>query len=142
MNKDYLNVSGNPFDPAALKAELARRGMNLKEASEAIGRAHNFLASACNAKRISKPTIIAIESLFNISPESYLIIPEQLREQEAPVRVSPFSEDQFIEELKRTRGGIVQLQGAIEDLHYTLRTIAADVAELKEAWTEEEGGEE
>ena len=112
--------------PEKLKAEIKKRGLDMKEVSVEIGRSFNYLSSCCHAGDINQQSVLLLDKLFNIPKETYLKIESE--EQASP---NLFNADDIVEELKILRGVCVGLSEVVDGLSYTLNVIAKDLKLIK-----------
>lgn len=64
------------IDPEKLRAELTKRGLGLKEASEEMGRSRSYMGNCIALRSMPVPAAKMLEMLYNISAES--IMPDQI----------------------------------------------------------------
>lgn len=64
------------IDSAKLKAEFAKRGLSMTDASRGIGLSSNYFAcTTCKRNKISIIAANALKNEYNIDPESYAVEP-------------------------------------------------------------------
>lgn len=82
----------------ALRAEIYKKGLTLREASEKLELAHNYIASSARLGQIPKDRIKTIDLILGIKPEKYVINESD-----------PVQEEMKIEAVKEnTDGGIIR----------------------------------
>lgn len=136
MDMRIITAGNKAIFPEKLEAEIKRRGITNAQASVEIGRAPNYIATCIAQGNINKQSIILLEKLFGIEPESYLDLPTQAVPTEEVRSNGLYSLDNVAEEIKRTRGGVLHTHELIEELHYTVRLIEQHLAEIKTLWEE------
>ena len=131
---DFRKIgTGNvPIVPEKLELELAKRGINKAYASTEIGRANNYIATCLNAGNINKQSMILLEKMYDIKPESYMV---EVENGGAQLHTEPAENK---EEMGAIRAVLFQTLAEIKELNYTMRIIEQDIAELKSVWTESE----
>ena len=82
----------------ALRAEIYKKGLTLKEASEKLELAHNYIASSARIGQIPKDRIKSIDLILGIKPEKYVIDES-----------NPVQEEMKLEAVKEnTDGGMIR----------------------------------
>ena len=72
------------IDSAKLKAEFAKRGLSMTDASRGIGLSSNYFACiTCKRNKISIIVANALINKYNIEPESYAVKPLTMAAMEA-----------------------------------------------------------
>lgn len=64
------------IDPEKLRADLTKRGLGLKAASEEMGRSRSYMGNCIALRSMPVPAAKMLEMLYNISAES--IMPDQI----------------------------------------------------------------
>ena len=63
-----------PIDGKALMEEIrSRTGLTASGISEAMGYSRNYIGVACHNGRLSQSTVMVLEKVYGIKPESYLL---------------------------------------------------------------------
>ena len=77
----------------ALRAEIYKRGLTLREASEKLELAHNYIASSARLGQIPKDRIKTIELILGIKPEKYVINEDEPVQEEKQLEIATDNAD-------------------------------------------------
>lgn len=77
------------IDGQKLKLLIAAKGMNQREASEAIGNGRSFISSACRYGTMSLKAALAIEAILGIKRSDFEIVEPEITEEPEPVKIAP-----------------------------------------------------
>ena len=72
------------IDGQKLKLLIAAKGMNQREASEAIGNGRSFISSACGYGTMSLKAALAIEAILGIKRSDFEIVEPEITEESEP----------------------------------------------------------
>lgn len=81
----------------ALKDAIHKRGLTMTGLADALGRSHAYFDQQCRNGYSTKATVLALEKLYDISPEEYIIIRETDEE-----RATREEEESKAEDMKKT----------------------------------------
>ena len=118
--------NGVAFDYVKLEAELRRRGLSMRDASQEMGYSRNYLSSCKYEGIISKPAVTLLESLYGVKPEQFLVN----KADEKPTE-GVFNYDDMVEEVKSLRGFLKQILEEAEDICYAMNVLSQDLKEIK-----------
>lgn len=130
MNVRDLPLGNIPINVGALKAEIKRRGLSHGAMSSEIGRASNYLATCFTAENINKQTIILLESMYGIKPETYVAVETETQNGGAVTQ-------DYSKELRDLHIAIEQAKGKIENVFSAVIACRAEIRELKAMWSDE-----
>ncbi len=77
----------------ALRAEIYKRGLTLREASEKLELAHNYIASSARLGQIPKDRIKTIDLILGIKPEKYVINEDEPVQEEKQLEIATANAD-------------------------------------------------
>ena len=76
--------------PEKLECELNKRNLSNGDVSESLGHGRNYITDAYRKKRINESSVKLLDMLYNIKPESYMLIEDV--EQTSSEAVEPVRE--------------------------------------------------
>lgn len=77
----------------ALRAEIYKKGLTLREASEKLELAHNYIASSARLGQIPKDRIKTIDLILGIKPEKYVINEDEPVQEEKQLEIATANDD-------------------------------------------------
>ena len=77
----------------ALRAEIYKKGLTLREASEKLELAHNYIAASARLGQIPKDRIKAIDLILGIKPEKYVIDEDETVQEEKQLEIATANAD-------------------------------------------------
>ena len=79
----------------ALRAEIYKRGLTLREASEKLELAHNYIARSARLGQIPKDRIKTIDLILGIKPEKYVINEDEPVQEEKQLEIATANDDRI-----------------------------------------------
>ena len=94
-----------PIDGKALMEEIrSRTGLTASGISEAMGYSRNYIGVACHNGRLSQSTVMVLEKVYGIKPESYLLAyGEEVKDPPIAKEVTDRIEHQILELVRVTK---------------------------------------